>query len=63
MKVSDAIQIQKGFVARKYHIYWYDNEKLKESMKTLTKAYDNLWTYLEENYPDVLDDYLIKLED
>ena len=63
MKVSEAIQIQEGFIARKYHIYRFSNQKLKESMKTLTKAYSNLWTYLKENYPDILDDYLINLED
>ena len=63
MKVSEAIQIQKDFIARKYHIYQYNNEKLKESMRTLTKAYDELWVYLDKNYPNVLDNYLMNLED
>lgn len=63
MKVSEAILIQKEFVARKYHIFRYSNRELKESMKTLTKAYENIWEYLEEQHQDVLDEYLMSLED
>ena len=63
MKVSEAIQIQKDFVARKYHIYKYNNEKLKESMRVLTKAYSTLWEFMENNYSDALDDYLMSLPD
>lgn len=63
MKVSEAILIQKEFVARKYHIFRYSNRELKESMKTLTKAYENIWEYLEEQHQDVLDEYLMSLEE
>ena len=65
MTVAEAIIIQKEFVANKYHIFRYHNEKLKESMKVLTKAYSNLWDYLEDKEPEVLDrfiDNLIKEE-
>lgn len=62
MKVSEAIMIQKEFVANKYHIFKFSNIKLKESMKTLTNAYDSLWEFLEKNYIDILDKYLMSLE-
>ena len=57
MNVSEAIQLQKDFVAKKYHIYKYDNEKLRESMKVLTEAY----TDLEGQYND-LDSCYAELE-
>ena len=63
MTIAEAIQIQKDFVARKYHIYKYNNEKLKESMRILTKAYDELWQYVYTNYPNVIDNFLMESED
>ena len=62
MTVGEAIQRQKEFVANKYHIFWYSNKELKESMKVLTKAYDELWIFLEERHHDVLDEFLMKEE-
>lgn len=62
MTVGEAIQRQKEFVANKYHIFWYSNKELKESMKVLTKAYDELWIFLEENHGDVLNEFLMKEE-
>lgn len=62
MTVGEAIQRQKEFVANKYHVFKYSNKELKESMKTLTKAYDELWTFLEEKHQDVLDEFLMKVE-
>lgn len=38
MTVGEAIQRQKEFVANKYNKNRYQNNKLKESMKVLTKA-------------------------
>lgn len=63
MKVAEAILIQKNFIARKYHIFRYSNKELKESMRVLTKAYDKLWEFLEKNHEEVLDEYLISLEE
>lgn len=63
MKVSEAIIIQKEFIANKYHIFRFSNKQLKESMKTLTEAYDTIWDFLEKEYPDVLDEYLVNLEE
>ena len=60
MTVGEAIQRQKEFVANKYHVYKYSNKELKESMKVLTKAYDELWTFLEEKHHDVLDKFLLE---
>ena len=60
MTVGEAIQRQKEFVANKYHAYKYSNKELKESMKVLTKAYDELWTFLEEKHHDILDEFLMK---
>ena len=60
MTVGEAIQIQKEFVANKYHVFRYSNKELKESMKVLTKAYDDLWTFLEEKHQDVLDEFLME---
>ena len=60
MTVGEAIQRQKEFVANKYHVYKYSNKELKESMKVLTKAYDELWTFLEEKHYDVLDEFLME---
>lgn len=60
MTVGEAIQRQKEFVANKYHVYKYSNKELKESMKVLTKAYDELWTFLEEKHHDVLDEFLME---
>ena len=60
MTVGEAIQRQKEFVANKYHIFRYSNKELKESMKVLTKAYDELWTFLEEKNQDVLDEFLME---
>lgn len=63
MTVGEAIQRQKEFVANKYHVYKYSNKELKESMKVLTKAYDELWTFLEEKHHEVLDEFLMKVEE
>ena len=63
MKVSEAIYIQKQYVSNKYDKTRYPNYILKESMKVLTKAYDTLWEYLEENHQEVLDEYLINLKE
>ena len=63
MTVGEAIQRQKEFVANKYHIFKYSNKELKESMKVLTKAYDELWTFLEEKHQDILDEFLMKVEE
>lgn len=60
MTVGEAIQRQKEFVANKYHVFRYSNKELKESMKVLTKAYDELWTFLEEKHQDVLDEFLME---
>ena len=51
MKVSEAIKMQKDFILGKYN---NSDIELKESMKVLTKAYDELWNYLEEKEPDAL---------
>lgn len=63
MKVSEAILRQREYVANKYHIFRYPNKELKESMKVLTNAYDSLWDFLEEKHQDVLDEYIMSLED
>ena len=63
MTVGDAIQRQKEFVANKYHVYKYSNKELKESMKVLTKAYNELWTFLEEKHQDILDEFLMEVEE
>ena len=63
MTVGEAIQRQKEFIANKYHIFKYSNKELKESMKVLTNAYDNLWTFLEEKHQDVLDEFLMEMEE
>ena len=60
MTVGEAIQRQKEFVANKYDKSRYPNNKLKESMKVLTKAYDELWTFLEEKHHDILDEFLME---
>ena len=60
MTVGEAIQRQKEFVANKYHVFRYSNKELKESMKVLTKAYDELWTFLEEKHQDILDEFLME---
>ena len=60
MTVGEAIQRQKEFVANKYHVYKYSNKELKESMKVLTKAYDELWTFLKEKHQDILDEFLME---
>ena len=62
MTVGEAIKRQKEFVANKYDKSRYPNNELKESMKVLTKAYDELWTFLEEKHHDVLDEFLMKEE-
>ena len=62
MTVGEAIKCQRDFVARKYHIFRYSNARLKESMKVLTKAYSDLWEYLEQEHEDVLDKFLMKKE-
>ena len=62
MTVGEAIQRQKEFVANKYHVFRYSNKELKESMKVLTKAYDELWTFLEEKHQDILDEFLMKTD-
>ena len=63
MTVGEAIQRQKEFVANKYHVYKYSNKELKESIKVLTKAYDELWTFLEEKLHDLLDEFLMEVEE
>jgi hypothetical protein len=64
MKVSEAIIIQREFIANKYHTSRnIPDYKLKESMKTLTKAYDELWEFLNETYPDILDEFINSLEE
>lgn len=62
MTVGEAIQRQKEFVANKYHVFRYSNKELKESMKVLTKAYDELRTFLEEKHQDILDEFLMKID-
>lgn len=62
MTVGEAIKCQRDFIARKYHIFKYSNIRLKESMKVLTKAYSDLWEYLEKDHRDVLDEFLMKEE-
>lgn len=62
MTVGEAIKCQRDFVARKYHIFRSPNARLKESMKVLTKAYSDLWEYLEKDHRDVLDEFLMKEE-
>ena len=63
MTVGEAIQRQKEFVANKYDKSRYPNNKLKESMKVLTKAYDELWTFLEGKHQEVLNEFLKKVEE
>lgn len=63
MTVGEAIQRQKEFIANKYHIFKYSNKELKESMKVLTNAYDDIWTFLEEKHKDILDEFLMKVEE
>lgn len=63
MRVAEAIKIQKDFILEKYN---NSEIKLKESMKVLTKAYDDLWNYLIEKEPETLDrfiKYLIESEE
>ena len=60
MTVGEAIQRQKEFIANKYHVFKYSNKDLKESMKVLIKAYDELWTFLEEKHQGVLDEFLME---
>lgn len=62
MTVGEAIKEQKDFIARKYHIFRCSNTRLKESMSVLTKAYSELWEYLEKEHEDVLDEFLMKEE-
>lgn len=62
MTVAEAIERQKEYVSNKYHKSRYENEKLKESMKVLTKAYDELWTFLQEEHQEILDEFLVKGE-
>ena len=54
MTVGEAIKEQKDFIARKYHIFRSPNARLKESMKVLTKAYSDLWEYLEHEHGDII---------
>ena len=61
MTVGEAIQRQKEFVANKYNKSRYPNTKLKESMEVLTKAYDEISTFLEEKHQDILDEFLMKI--
>lgn len=62
MTVGEAIKEQEDFVARKYHIFRSPNARLKESMKVLTKAYSDLWEYLEHEHGDILNEFLMKEE-
>lgn len=59
MTVREAIQIQKEFVANKYHIFRYSNKDLKESMKVLTEAYSDLWNFLENDHKSVLNKFIL----
>ena len=63
MTVGEAIKRQKEFVANKYDKSRYPNKELKESMKVLTKAYDELWAFLEEKHGEILDEFLMKVEE
>lgn len=63
MTVAEAIKRQKEFIADKHHIFRYSNNELKESMKVLTKAYDDLWNYLDEKEPETLDNFIKYLID
>ena len=60
MTVGEAIKRQKEFVANKYDKNRCPNNELKESMKVLTKAYDEIWTFLEEKHQDILDEFLME---
>ena len=63
MTVSEAIKMQKDFILGKYN---NSDIELRESMKVLTKGYDDLWNYLEEKELDTLDrfiKYLIESEE
>lgn len=60
MTVGEAIERQREFIANKYDKSRYPNNKLKESMEVLTKAYDELWTFLEEKHQDILDKFLME---
>ena len=62
MTVGEAIKEQKDFIARKHHIFRCSNTRLKESMSVLTKAYSELWEYLEHEHGDVLDEFLTRKE-
>ncbi len=62
MIVGEAIKEQKDFITRKYHIFRSSNARLKESMKVLTKAYSDLWEYLEQEHEDVLNEFLMRKE-
>lgn len=59
MTVGEAIQRQEEFIANKYHIFRYNNKDLKESMKVLTKAYSDLWKFLENNHKNVLNKFIL----
>ena len=66
MTVAEAIKKQKEFIVNKYYIFKYSDIELRESMKVLTKGYDDLWNYLDEKEPDTLDrfiKYLIESEE
>ncbi len=58
MTVAEALIIQKEFIANKYHIFKYQNKTLKESMKVLTKAYDELYSFLEKEHEDIIDEFI-----
>ena len=60
MTVGEAIERQREFIANKYDKSRYPNNKLKESMKVLTNAYEELWTFLEEKHQDILDEFLME---
>ena len=60
MTVSEAIKMQKDFILGKYN---NSDIELKESMKVLTKAYDDLWNYLDEKEPETLDNFIKYLID
>ena len=62
MTVGEAIKEQKDFIARKHHIFRCSNTRLKESMSVLTKAYSELWEYLEHEHGDILNEFLMKEE-
>ena len=55
-------RISIGFDMYVNPLFRCSNTRLKESMKVLTKAYSELWEYLEKEHGDVLDEFLMREE-